>query len=359
MKWKHFLCSLAFMVTLIIPLATAGAAPVAAINCGGLEVTDSLGITYQADTGFLGGLTYSTSNPIAGTSDKTLYQTERFGDFSYRIEVPDQGWYTVTLKFAEIYPWAFPGSRRFNVVMEGQKVVFDFDLFTWAGGKYQAFDAKIPVLVMDGILNIEFYGEQRTCEAGKEQLRRTGQAKVNAILVESIVTPFNYTAQQVAAAINSGGNGYTDYLGIPYQADNYFSGGSTYQTAHEIFQTNDDPLYQTERTGVFSYFIPVSNGTYRVTLRFAEIYPYINVGARKIAVDIEGKRVISNFDLYVTAGIYRPYDFIVPYPIAVSDGVLNIDLYTEDCQGNRLVPSSKAKISAILVLKEGGGPELE
>jgi hypothetical protein len=360
MKRKDFLCSLALFIGVIIPLGAAGAAPVAAINCGGPEVTDSLGVTYQADTGFLGGLPYSTANPITGTSDETLYQTERFGDFSYAIEVPEQGWYRVTLKFAELYPWAFAGSRRFNVVMEGQKVVFDFDLFTWAGGRYKAFDAQIPVLVFDGILNIEFYGEQRTCTAGKEQLHRMGQAKVNAILVESIVTPFDYTAQQVAAAINSGGNGYTDYMGIAYQEDNYFSGGSTYQTTHGIFQTDDDPLYQTERFGDFSYFIPVSNGTYRVTLRFAEIYSYINVGDRKIAVDIEGKRAISNFDLYVTGGIYRPYDFFVPYPITVNDGVLNIDFYTEDCFGTRLLPSNKAKINAILVLKEGGGgPELE
>ena len=79
------------------------------------------GIIYRANTQFSTGYAYTTTAAIAGTTDDPLYQSERYGDFSYAIPVAT-GDYLVTLKFAEIY-WTQPGQRVFNVLLEGAKVI--------------------------------------------------------------------------------------------------------------------------------------------------------------------------------------------------------------------------------------------
>ena len=53
---------------------------------------------------------------IAGTSDDALYQSERYGNFSYNVPVAN-GDYVVTRKFAEIY-FSSTGMRVFKVVVE-------------------------------------------------------------------------------------------------------------------------------------------------------------------------------------------------------------------------------------------------
>jgi hypothetical protein len=71
------------------------------VHAGGPAYTDSAGQTWNADTHFSEGDTYSATNSISNTPDPSLYQTERFGAFSYDFSVPN-GNYNVLLKFAEI-----------------------------------------------------------------------------------------------------------------------------------------------------------------------------------------------------------------------------------------------------------------
>ena len=71
-------------------------------------------------------------------------------------------------------------------------------------------------------------------------------------------------------AVHCGGSAYIDKAGIAYQSDTYFSGGRTRGTTSSIAGTEDDALYQSERYGNFSYNIPLSNGSYWVTLKFAD-----------------------------------------------------------------------------------------
>jgi N,N-dimethylformamidase beta subunit-like, C-terminal/Domain of unknown function (DUF4082)/Malectin domain/Bacterial Ig-like domain len=72
------------------------------INAGGPAYTSSTGATYRADAFFTGGSLNSTSSSISGTNDPTLYQTERWGQFTYAIPVAN-GIYDVRLHFAELY----------------------------------------------------------------------------------------------------------------------------------------------------------------------------------------------------------------------------------------------------------------
>jgi uncharacterized protein (DUF608 family) len=127
-----------------------------AINAGGNDYTASDGTQYNSDasSGWVtGGTSYSTSSTIANTNDDVLYQTERYGDFSYSIPLSNDN-YNVVLKFAEIYQ-DNPGSRIFNVSIESEEVIHNLDLY-FRTGKNAAYDVVIPVMLTDGTLNINF-----------------------------------------------------------------------------------------------------------------------------------------------------------------------------------------------------------
>jgi len=127
-----------------------------ALNAGGdTYISSTSGIEYIDDesTGWLsGGSTYSTTNAIAGTEDDELYQTERYGDFSYSVPL-DNGSYDIVFKFAEIYQDA-QGARVFHVDMEGERIIRDLDII-FRTDQFTAYDVVMPVDITDGELNIE------------------------------------------------------------------------------------------------------------------------------------------------------------------------------------------------------------
>ncbi len=272
------------------------------INAGGGAYLDSLGRTWEADSYFVGpSSTYSTSQPISGTTDDALYQTERFGKiFGYQIPVPN-GSYEVDLHFAEIY-WTAAGRRVFDVSVEGALVLDDVDLWSVAGAN-AAFVTTVAASVMDGVLNIGFS-------------TAVDNAKISAIEVRQ---------RQVSTEIriDAGGPGYTDPLGQVWLPDTNFVGGYTFSTTAPIAGTTDDPLHQTERYGNFSYQIPVQNGGYQVTLHFAEIY-WTEPGQRVFDVLLEGSVVLDNFDVFQAAGAANTA-VTRTFAVQVNDGVLNID----------------------------------
>ncbi|WP_204336935.1 malectin domain-containing carbohydrate-binding protein [Cryomorpha ignava] len=110
------------------------------INSGGPTVTygDSI---FIADDFFSGnGNEYENSNiaDIIGTTQDEIYKTERstnqsLQSFSYSIPVTN-GEYTINLHFAEIYFGATgggsggTGQRVFDVTLEGQNILTDFDI---------------------------------------------------------------------------------------------------------------------------------------------------------------------------------------------------------------------------------------
>ncbi len=143
------------------------------------------------------------------------------------------------------------------------------------------------------------------------------------LLLTLVLWPTGTRAAVVA--VNAGGSSYTAADGTTYGADIYFNGGSTYSSAHAISGTEDDALYQGMRYGYgndFSYNIPISNGTYDVTLKFAELY-YDNIGDQIFSVSLERTEVVTDLDILEHAGKYEAYDVTIP-SVAVSDGELNI-----------------------------------
>ena len=135
-------------VTLLSPFALIF------VHAGGAAYADALGNTWNADQDFTGGQTYSTTSAIANTADPTLYQSERYGPFSYQFKVPN-GSYNVLLKFAEIY-WTQTGQRIFSVAINGTQVLTNFDIVAAAGAPFTAVDKTFPVTVTNGLVTIQF-----------------------------------------------------------------------------------------------------------------------------------------------------------------------------------------------------------
>ncbi len=129
------------------------------VNCGGSLYVDIQGFTWAADKawtsgtwGYVGGNTANTSNPINGTQDDTLYQTERYGSSSYRFTVPN-GNYIVRLLYAEFY-CETSNCRIFSVRAEGTTIINNLDIYSKVG-YCTAYEEIHNVTVSDGELTLE------------------------------------------------------------------------------------------------------------------------------------------------------------------------------------------------------------
>ena len=122
------------------PMTAGGTSGAASIDCGGAAAGG-----FVADTDFGGGATSSTTHAI-NTSNwltspvpaQSVLQTNRHGQMTYRMGgfVPGSS-RSVTLYFEENY-WSAAGKRVFNVIINGNAVLTDFDVFADAGGQYVA-----------------------------------------------------------------------------------------------------------------------------------------------------------------------------------------------------------------------------
>jgi hypothetical protein len=94
----------------------------------------------------------------------------------------------------------------------------------------------------------------------------------------------------------------------PFTADQYVSGGNQHSVTNTVTIsniTNPAPMavYQSERYGNSTYTLPnlTPGSQYKVRLHFAELYQSAT-GKRVFNVLINGTTVLSNFDIYATAG---------------------------------------------------------
>ena len=72
-----------------------------------------------------------------------------------------------------------------------------------------------------------------------------------------------------------------------WNEDAYFNSGGTYSISSiAVANTVDDPIYQSERVGTFSYSIPLPLGTYEIIVHLAEMYVNV-VTAIDISIHIQ------------------------------------------------------------------------
>ena len=278
---------------------TVALAPtVVRILCGATTpYTDRCGNVWGADQYFAEGKSVSTAENIEDASptpeDQALYQNGRAGkDFSYSIPVPT-GLYAVRLKFAEPkHAWMF--ERPFNLCINGQEVLADFDIVHTAKGPKRAVERTFHNVVpnADGKLYLHL-------TAGKSPLGTSDDAMVQAIEV--------LPEQRPAIRINAGSDvEFVDWSSNVWAADAQFSGGTAIKSASPVVHASptlyDQQLYRTARSGkAFGYTLAVSPGLYTVHLKFAELW-LTKPGERPMDITVNGQRVRKSWDPAAAAG---------------------------------------------------------
>jgi Malectin domain/Divergent InlB B-repeat domain/Secretion system C-terminal sorting domain len=262
-----------------------------AFNCGGDQYIAADGTLYAQTTDG-----YTQSVAISGTPDQFLYQSERSSsqNFSYALPVQN-GDYTITLKFAEIY-FNTANSRIFNVTIEGVAVLTNFDIYAEAGGAYKALDKTFKIKVTDGILNIAFS-------------KVTNNSKISAIkivndieIVPVELTQFNVKKTAKTALLN--------WTTASEKNNAYF----------DIEQSTDGKAFQ-------SIGRVKGNGTSQAVTNYdyEHISPAIGVNYYRLQqVDIDGKTTESktisvSFDKDGTTKIYP----------TLANGILNVEMSSD------------------------------
>ncbi len=261
------------------------------------------------------------------------------------------GDYKVNVKFAEIY-WNEAGKRSFDLSAEGQLVIDDLDIFTEAGGKNLALNKSFDVTVSDGSLNLDFLTNSDNAKLAAIEIIGGSAPNPNPTTPTTPTTPPSPPTNPNPGTIriNAGGNAYTDTVGNVWMKDQYFDAGQTTSTNADIFKTEEDKLYQTERWAKnLGYGIPVSDGNYRVNLHFAEIY-FDDFNKRIFDVSVEGERVVDDLDIFAKSknAFFPGKDSAYVYSVDdvnVSDGFLNLDFDAS---------VDNAKISAIEIVSLTG-----
>ncbi|MGH3441986.1 MAG: Ig-like domain-containing protein [Nitriliruptorales bacterium] len=131
------------------------------IESGGTDYTASTGAFFRTDAFFTGGNTASSSVAIAGTNDPTLYQTERWGNFTYAIPVVD-GTYDVRMHFAETYYGTDApggsGQRVFSLDIGDTPAspdIQNLDIYAEVGAATALVRSFPDVVVTDGALDLQ------------------------------------------------------------------------------------------------------------------------------------------------------------------------------------------------------------
>ena len=193
-----------------------------------------------------------------------------------------------------------------------------------------------------------FSGTPAAGDAGETSIKvvaSDGSESVSQIFTITVLTQSPF-----AVHINSGGPQLNAY-GVPFENDQYFIGGNTYSNSNivDIAGTDDDELYRTERSNIFTYNVPVPAGTYLVRLHFAEIYFGATgggtggVGKRVFNVLAEGQALLTNFDIIAEAGGSMKA-VIKEFQVNVNDGTLNLNF-------NKVVQNPKVSAIEILALE--------
>ena len=267
---------------------------------------DRFGVEWLGDRYFVGGEQNrwqigskemgAPSRVIRGAPDQLLFSAFRFGNFSYRIPLPN-GKYELRLYFSEVIylPTEFgdgvEGRRTFDVLMNGKPLLTAFDIAADAGGVNTAdirvFDNVAP---RDGFLTLDFRPV-------------LGGAWLNAI--EIVPNP---TGRPRPIRIVTRNANITDRHGDLWEVDRFYIGGRQLSDGVVVTGTDDPELFRWQRFGNFTYRFPVPPGKYRLRLLFAETFygPHNRgkggPGSRIFNVYCSGVALLRNFEIFKEAG---------------------------------------------------------
>jgi hypothetical protein len=287
------------------PVAASTSRPEVRIMAGSSasDYTDRMGHMWSNDRFFVGGEAGPASyRKISRTDDVQLYLTSRQGtDFSYHVPLPS-GMYELRLYFAETFygednsEGGGESSRIFDVTANGAPLLSSFDPLSDAGGANTA-DVRVFIGLSpasDGRLHLRF----------KTRWTLKAVASVNGIEIvpatQKAISPIRWISSESARV---------DSAGRLWQPDQFVQGGRRRGHHEDVIGAAEPILYRSERYGNMSYAIPVSSGSYRLTLHFSEHWFGVpayttgtGVGSRVFDVYCNGIALLRDFDIFKEAG---------------------------------------------------------
>jgi hypothetical protein len=289
------------------------AAPLLALRLGsGREWVDHAGQIWSPDSYCHGGSRLENDMKlISGVSDPEILAGEMSGDFHCAFPV-NPGSYELHLFFDDLSGAAVAGHRT-ALLINGQQYRYDIVCDSEGTGR-----GVIKVLVdvkpgTDGSIHLD---------AGNDQ------AFLSAVEIFRGVPGRMLPLHISASAIS-----YIDSTGVSWLSDRYFAGGSQLQRALASVGTDRPRLYQWERYGRFSYYLPVVEGkTYSIRFYFSEGYfgrdklVSGGPGSRVFDVFANGRTLLRNFDILSEAlpghdSVVKAFSGIEP----LNDGVIEVE----------------------------------
>ena len=264
---------------------------------------DRWGSRWGPDRYFTGGAAEPGPKDFYGRPpDAGLFERMRSGEFSYDIPVPS-GEYELRLYWAEpIFRLATESNgggeneRRFHVSVNGQRLLTAFDVVADSGTSpvdIRAFRGITPD--RDGMVHIRFAAAYGTPFVNGIELLPTAHGRT---------VPIRIRAHELS---------FTDHDGNIWTPDNYYVGGRLATHKEPVTGTEDPELFAGERYGNFSYAIPEPDGTYAVTLYFAETWFHPDTdgedmggaGNRIFDVYCNGTTLLKDLDIFARVGPFH------------------------------------------------------
>jgi len=294
--------------------------PVAALNTEvhilagytGNPWKDTAGHTWLSDRYFKGGESRSgPSRPMIAPPDRRLFNTMREGtaaadsaedltSFSYDIPMR-QGTYELRLYFSDPLmdtPLLQAGedrenARRFMINLNGQTLIQQLDVVADESSMdvdVRVFNDIVPAA--DGKVHLEFAPQPDRPFVNALELMPARAGHANPI--------------RLAARLDT----FTDADGKSWGPDNYYTRGRLIRQAVPPRASGFPELLRSERYGNFSYAIPVPEGSYTLSLHFAETMfsPFApsticrGPGCRVFDVSCNGRELLHQFDIFQQAG---------------------------------------------------------
>ncbi len=283
---------------------------------------DRFGVEWLSDRYFVGGEQNHWQfggkemgvpvRTIRWAPDQLYFRSFRFGNFSYRIPLPE-GKYDLKLYFSEVIflPTELgdgvENRRIFDVLMNGRPLLSSFDIAADAGGAniahIRAFTDVSPV---NGFLTLDFHPI-------------LSGAWLNAIEIVP-----NSTGRPLPIRIVTRNANLTDHAGHLWELDRYYNGGRQISDGEMVAGTADPELFLYQRYGSFAYRFPVPPGRYTLRLLFAETFFGPNnrgkggPGSRLFNVYSGGTTLLRRFEILKEGGerraVEKVFRGLVPNP---------------------------------------------
>jgi len=179
-------------------------------------------------------------------------------------------------------------------VVQGKVVAWDLDVFNEVG-QNTAYIVEVTVPATDSVVIALLPVKENPMISAIEIVQESGTMPTTPAPVVAPTTPAPMVAPITPAPvvapttpapvvvqtggpsadilINVGGGIYTENAGVrTWEADKYFTGGTARNFPGVAFDnTLDDKVYQTERSGDFTYAVPVPPGDYEIIVHLAEV----------------------------------------------------------------------------------------